>query len=389
MTLALFRSTSGALRPLLTGLVFGGLAMMAMLESAAAQSPQPRDQQVCGRLEAQLSALSRGTDTASNDQTRGLEDSIARQQSELDRAVAQSRQLGCDRPGIFQLFNPQSQQCGPMSRQIEDMRTSLNRMMTDLQRLQGSSVNYERDNQRRAILAALAQNECGPQYRQAAAPAPERSFFERLFGGGGVDESNSNLIATPGAIFEPQSGSGFRTVCVRTCDGSFFPISFSTSFEHFANDERACQRMCPATEVMLFAYRNPGEDISHAVSISGQPYTALPNAFAFKREYNPACSCRRPGESWADALKHLDDRQTVLERGDIIVTEERAKQLSAPRDAKGRPVTPANANSANANSASANAAAPAAASPAASGATESGQKPVRQVGPQFLPNTGR
>ena len=124
---------------------------------------------------------------------------------------------------------------------------------------------------------------------------------------------------------------------------------------------------------------NPGEDISKAISINGQPYTALPNAFKFKQEYNPACSCKRPGESWADALKHLDDRQTVLERGDIIVTEERAKVMNAPRDAKGRPiVAPKNSSPAVTQ----------AAAPAAVGAetpTEASQKPIRSVGPKFLP----
>src|SRR5262249_18281584 len=60
-------------------------------------------------------------------------------------------------------------------------------------------------------------------------------------------------------------------------------------------------------------------------------------AFSYRKQYNAACSCRLPGQSWADALRQGDD-QTV-ERGDIVVTEERAKQLSQPRfDAQGKPV---------------------------------------------------
>jgi hypothetical protein len=259
------------------------------------------------------------------------------------------------------------------------MRGNLDKMMADLQRMQGPGAGYERDGQRRAVLAALAQNDCGPQYRQAAAQQPGPSgFFEQLFGGGGT-------IMAPEQLPD-QQGAGYRTVCVRTCDGSFFPISFSTSQEHFRDDERTCQRMCPATEVQLFAYRNPGEDISKAISISGQPYTALPNAFRFRQEYNAACSCKRPGESWAEAMKNVDDRQTVLERGDIIVTEERAKILSAPRDARGRPIlTPRGVGAANA----AQRAAPAQASSSTSDNTDgaadtTAKKPVRFVGPKFL-----
>jgi hypothetical protein len=364
MVLALFR-TSGLAASLLT---------MATFAAAQGFTPQggSRDQ-TCNRLEAQLSGIDRASgDPARVEQLRRYEDAIARQQGELDRAVAQSRRLGCESSGFFQLFNPQqSQQCAPLTKQIQDMRGNQAKMQAELQRAQGAGANYERDGQRRAVLAALAQNDCGPQYRQAAVQQPQgRNFFEQLFGG-------------PGSIMAPEQnqdmGSGYRTVCVRTCDGSFFPISFSTSQDRFRDDERTCQRMCPAAEVVLFSYRNPGEDISKAISISGQPYTALPNAFRFKQEYNAACACKRPGESWADAMKHLDDRQTVLERGDIIVTEERAKTMNAPRDAKGRPILAPKGGTPAAGQTATPASATDAAQP-----SDSPAKPIRSVGPKFL-----
>jgi hypothetical protein len=90
--------------------------------------------------------------------------------------------------------------------------------------------------------------------------------------------------------------------------------------------------------VALFSHRNPGEDVARAVSASGKIYTELPNAFSYRKQFNAACSCRAPGQSWAEALKQVDDQ--TLERGDIVVTEERAKQLSQPRfDAQGKPVS--------------------------------------------------
>lgn len=364
MVLALFRTS---------GLAAGLLTVSTLAAAQGFTPPGGSRDQVCNRLEAQLSGIDRASgDPARVEQLRRHEDAIARQQGELDRAVAQSRRLGCESPGFFQLFNPQqSQQCAPLTKQIQDMRNNLTRIQADLQRLQGAGANYERDGQRRAVIAALAQNDCGPQYRQAAAQPQGRNFFEQLFGG-------------PGSIFAPEQnqemGSGFRTVCVRTCDGSFFPISFSTSQDRFRDDERTCQRMCPAAEVVLFAYRNPGEDISRAVSINGQPYTSLPNAFKFKQEYNAACSCKRPGESWAEALKHLDDRQTVLERGDIIVTEERAKVMNAPRDAKGRPIVmPKSSKPAARQEATASA-------PSSSNmdGADDAPRPIRSVGPKFL-----
>ena len=108
---------------------------------------------------------------------------------------------------------------------------------------------------------------------------------------------------------------------MRTCDGYYFPISYSTVPSKFAEDERLCQRLCPASEALLYSHRNPGEDVTQSVSINGQPYSALPNALSYRKQFNPACSCRAPGQSWAEALRQLDDQ--TIERGDIVVTEER------------------------------------------------------------------
>ena len=132
--------------------------------------------------------------------------------------------------------------------------------------------------------------------------------------------------APPGVDIGPQSGT-FRTVCVRTCDGAYFPVSFATYPARFPDDEKTCKALCPATEATLFAYRNPGEDINQAVSISGQPYTSLPNAFKYRTEFNPSCACKAAGQTWSDALKSVDDKAAAEQQGDIIVTEESAKKM--------------------------------------------------------------
>jgi hypothetical protein len=304
-------------------LTLSAAALAAACCVASAQNYSP----ACQRLEAQLGNLDRGAnDAARQDQIRRLEETSTRQQGDIDRLSAQSRRMGCESSGFFQLFNPnQNPQCGPLNNQIQQLRANLTRTLSDLQTTQRTGASYERDGQRRALIAALAQNDCGPQYRQAAAGQP-RNFFDTLFG---------NNQGQQGEV----SGNSFRTVCVRTCDGGYFPISFSTNSSRFAEDEKTCQRMCPATEVMLFSYPNPGGDITQATSISGQTYTQLPNAFKFRQQFDNACSCRRPGESWADAMKGNDER-AAAQPGDILVTDERSKQMSQPRDSKGRPIKP-------------------------------------------------
>jgi hypothetical protein len=351
------------------------LALAASPLVARAQQPPPAYPRaaprnpVCLRLEAQLTTLDRGIiDPATADQTKRLQDSAARQQADLDRLAAQSQRMGCQGRGFFSLFSGQPQQCGPVSDQIQQMRANLDRTMGEIQNLQGN--NGDREGQRRSILSSLAQYDCGPQYRAYAS----RGFFETLFG----PPPAANAATTPDAAL----GNTYRTLCVRTCDGYYFPISYSTVPSKFADDDKICHAMCPATETALYSHRNPGEDISQAVSSTGRNYTELPTAFAYRKAVNPSCSCRAAGQTWADALKQFDD--TTVEPGDIVVNEERAKLLSQPQtDAQGKPIKPS-------TRASAPQKATAAAPPAAAGAdkpaeTEPGKRKVRMVGPKFLP----
>jgi hypothetical protein len=120
--------------------------------------------------------------------------------------------------------------------------------------------------------------------------------------------------------------------------------------------------------------------MQQAMSISGQAYTALPNAFRYRKEIVAGCSCRRPGQSWADALKNADDSST-LESGDIVVTDQNAKALSQPK-LSGKPATSTPQAGAGANSATATTAGPAATASSAGG--DSGKRTVRTVGPPFL-----
>jgi cell division septation protein DedD len=336
----------------------------------AAATDQPASNPVCVRFEAQLAALNRGAaDPARTDQIRRYEDAIAKQQGELDRVLAQSKRLGCEGGGFFALFTGQSPQCAPVTTHIQQMRDNLDRMMSDLEHLK-SGNNADQESQRRALIGQLAQNNCGPQYRAAAAAAGPGGFLDALFSG---------ALISPGGDGAP--AGTYRTVCVRTCDGYYFPISYSTVQNRFADDQRACQRMCPAAEVALYSYRNPGEDINQAVSLNGQQYTELPNAFHYRKEVVAACSCRRQGQSWADALKNADDSST-LESGDIIVTDQNAKTLSqAPQPQQKGKQGPKGAAAQPDASAAPVQPAPA---PAAADANASGTNGVRVVGPPFV-----
>jgi hypothetical protein len=131
--------------------------------------------------------------------------------------------------------------------------------------------------------------------------------------------------------------------------------------------------------VALYSHR-VGEDVAQAVANNGRTYRELQNAFRYRREFIAACSCRLPGQSWADALGQTKD--STVERGDIVVTEEKAKAMNQPRgnDPPGR--TPAR------RGAPAAPAPPVAAAPADTGSVpdaDPAKRSVRTVGPTFIP----
>lgn len=341
-------------------------------QGAPAAAPAPTS--VCGRLEGQLTAIDHGNDPARAERTRRIEDTLNRQQGDLERVQAQWQRLGCQPVTLFSMFSNQSPQCGPLGNRISQIRATIDQTTNDLER---SRHNADDDMQRQSVLAALSQNNCGPQYRNAAQQRP-KGILETLFGGG--DNPDGPLL--PG-LFDPQtapSGGGFRTLCVRTCDGYYFPVSYSTSQARFPDDEQTCQKMCPATEAVLYTHRNPGEDVAQAVSSSGRVYKDLPNAFRYRRELVAACSCKQAGQTWAEALGATRDDN--LEPGDVVVTEERAKAMAQPRggDNRGRKPAPA---------AAADAPPDAAASPQngapQTGAPPAGKRPARNVGPTLVP----
>jgi Protein of unknown function (DUF2865) len=359
--------------------MLGGPARAQVSPPPPSQAPAANP--ICVRLEAQMAAVDRGGggDPAKDEQIRRYQEAASKQQGELDRITLQAKRMGCDSSGFFSLFNNQSAQCGPVNNQIQQMRANLDQITTSLERLRSGGLGgSDRENQRRSVLVALAQNNCGQQYANAVQQMQgPGNFLSNLFG-------NNTAPMTPPADLGPPSGT-YRTVCVRSCDGAFFPISFATVPARFPDDDRTCKAQCPATEASLYSYRNPGEDMNQAVSISGQLYTSLPNAFRFRQEFNPSCSCKAAGQTWSDALKSIDDKAAAEQQGDIIVTEESAKKMSRPI-AKSTPVQGKKGSTAAVPAPDpAPTPAPAASTAAATSGATPDNKTIRSVGPTFIP----
>jgi hypothetical protein len=264
---------------ILRQITLAAAALLAVLVPAAVEAD------ICVDLEARLLQIDRTAQSGGNN-ARQFDVPIAQQKNEISRATAEARRAGC--MGGFLIFQPRPEaKCGKLMATIDKMQANLQRLMSE--RGQYDNDPFAISQQRSQVLRALAQNRCGATYASNGGglfdqqPPSGGGFFASLFG---------PRIQTYDAPFTQGTGVGtYRTMCVRTCDGFYFPISFSTVPSQFAADSATCQSMCPGTETSLYTYRNPGEDTEQMVSLSGDPYRALPNAFKFRTAYDKTCTC--------------------------------------------------------------------------------------------------
>ena len=89
----------------------------------------------------------------------------------------------------------------------------------------------------------------------------------------------------------PEAVATYRTMCVRLCDGYYWPVSFATSKDNFGRDEQTCRQSCSGSTA-LYAYPNPGGEVEEMVSLKGEPYRNLSTAFLYRTVYDPGCKCR-------------------------------------------------------------------------------------------------
>lgn len=115
------------------------------------------------------------------------------------------------------------------------------------------------------------------------------------------------------------AGSGYRTLCVRTCDGYYFPISFSTSRSRFKIDEAVCQSMYGGAPAELFVHSN-GSPSDTAVSLKGEPIMASTNAFAARHFFSESCQAQLHvglaslGEAFLDRIAEARTSQPVKDQ---------------------------------------------------------------------------
>ncbi|MEZ5872208.1 MAG: DUF2865 domain-containing protein [Nitratireductor sp.] len=279
-----------AIRYGLFSVVVLGLAFAAGLSNPAfAQSS------ACLQLVNELAALDSGggfrTDSA---KYRQYDKAAKDQRAQIAKTQRAARQNGCT-AGIFSSNSPV---CQRIRNSLEQMTANLASLENTRDRLGGGGNDSRR---RRSIINEMArlgcQNRTASQSGVVDARSAEprrRTLLEQIFGVRTYREDGnrgSNGI-DPDTGLASRYGT-FRTLCVRKCDGYYFPVSFSTTRERFEQDAQSCQAMCPGAEVELYYHGMPSQDSEDMISYrTDEPYTSLATAFSYRKKISEGCECK-------------------------------------------------------------------------------------------------
>ncbi len=219
-------------------------------------SPTLANSQQCIALTKQLNSLPKGNSA----NYRKYDRAAKRQIAELSKIKKLRARAKC---GILP------------SRQCRNLGNSIDKMLSNHRKL--ISIRNQFDNSSSAKRSSIKR-------KMAALRCGSRSIIKTV-----RRSPNGKLLSTnsPGA-----SMGGYRTMCVRTCDGYYFPVSHASTPNQLARDEQICQAQCPASEARLYFYENGTQETEDMVSLRGEPYKALPTAFDYRTQpRKPACSC--------------------------------------------------------------------------------------------------
>ncbi|CCM75858.1 DUF2865 domain-containing protein [Rhizobium mesoamericanum] len=253
---------------------------LALTSPTQAQMPG-----ICGDLRARLADLPQII--GSTPEVRKFAGAIAEQNLELRKLRSDLRQNGCT-SGSMVVIGDDDGYCGELERAETKMVDNIHYLQQRRDELRGQSDDVRTRNE---LLAALDDNGCNEEQwpeDRADGYSPPPSIEDQAM-------RNDTFIPLGSGPNQRRYGFGMstlshlNTVCVRTCDGGFFPLSSNATSQDFVRDADTCAKMCPGIDTELFYRDVSSTETSQMISAAtGAPYSAMPNAFAYKN--------RKPGE---------------------------------------------------------------------------------------------
>jgi len=293
------------------------LASLAFMLGLVPHVPASAQNATCQRIAADLASLDR-SGQAHVQQAAGLRQQYA-------QIIGTLGQLGCDQS---RLFGPQPpaqcavlrQQASALVSRISQLENGGGRSETRRLQLQDAYAAHDCRGSDRPYRAAAPIDDGMPRY---ATPTLADERIREL------EERGQRLQGDVQRLTEKEKSATRRDaarvpICVRTCDGFFFPVNFQGAEGQYAD---VCRASCPGANAEMYWMSGDG-DLENAVSGRGARYTALPAAFKYRQALDQSCSCKSPQESWGRVLRKAEG--LIHSKGDIVVTADSSQRLARP-----------------------------------------------------------
>jgi hypothetical protein len=248
----------------------------------------------CNDLNRELASLSESFSAPAK--VRKYARAIAEQKLSIRELKNQMRETGCSGGSLFVLGGENAEECSGLEAKLARMEANL-AVLND-KRL-GLMTGQEEDSRRRRLARAITDSGCSETAELIPAEAVPQE----------AEEPATDLPEGYETIRVPQASEGygdsqfvdlggsatngtFRTMCVRTCDGAYFPISSQASTMSFQRDAQVCSMMCPGMQTELFYHAITQESDAMRSAVTGRPYGDLENAYRFRTaRKDQACGC--------------------------------------------------------------------------------------------------
>lgn len=117
-----------------------------------------------------------------------------------------------------------------------------------------------------------------------------------------------------------------RTVCVRACDGYFFPLANPGRDADIPGQQATCEKLCPGAQVQLFVMAAGSDKIETATSArGGDAYARLLARINPAEAKSKSCGCQPVVGGSGATSAFLGD--STLRPGDTVVTPEGVRVL--------------------------------------------------------------
>lgn len=333
--------------------------IMAIAPSAFA------NEQLCADIENRLKGgqLSIGT----GPQTRALTQEINTLNGLIRTIRSDMRRSGCSVGSVIVYGDRNAELCAELGERLVEATSEINYLNEQKKQLQFATTGRLSQSERRKLEQQWERSGC------LKIKANQAQKENDLKPAQPAEKEQASTNAPKPMVIDPMNksatGAGnLRTMCVRLCDGKFYPVSANASPLDFTLQKAQCQNSCPSSDTDLYYHSTVGQETKDMVSATtNQSYASLPTAYKFQQasaKKQDDCSCgalgsvefgEKPRDAASLPTPSDDGTSTSENTPDAETKSETAEppKQEAKVD-EGRPYVP-------------------------------GERKVRTVGPQFFP----